>query len=143
VASSDYDAWLRQNNRRLEGTPLADLLYFETTTPLDGKGSTFYMPYYGAMYEAGAIAPFFQPKAMLVGANPEDEYVGEAIEGFQDGFATEWVATSKEKRLTTMYIGQHAGEGYSIADTLAMKMMREYGKLSDDELGKYSAIIPV
>lgn len=143
VASSDYDAWLRQNNKRLEGNPRADLLYFETSTPLDGKGSTFYMPYYGAMYEAGAIAPFFQPKAMLVGANPEDEVVSEAMQGFKDGFATEWVATAKEKHLTTMYIGQHAGEGYSIADTLALKMMREYGKLSDDELGKSSAIIPV
>ena len=143
VASSDYDTWLRQNNKRLEGNPRADLLYFEASTPLDGKGSTFYMPYYGAMYEAGAIAPFFQPKAMLVGANPEDEVVSEAMQGFKDGFATEWVATAKEKHLTTMYIGQHAGEGYSIADTLAMKMMREYGKLSDDELGISSAIIPV
>lgn len=143
VASSDYDTWLRQNNKRLEGNPRADLLYFETSTPLDGKGSTFYMPYYGAMYEAGAIAPFFQPKAMLVGANPEDEVVSEAMQGFKDGFASEWVATSGEKSLTTMYIGQHAGEGYSITDTLALKMMREYGKLSDDELGKSSAIIPI
>lgn len=143
VASSDYDEWLRQNNKRLEGNPRADLLYFETSTPLDGKGSTFYMPYYGAMYEAGAIAPFYQTKALLIGANPEDEVVGEAIQGFKDGFATEWVATSGEKSLTTMYIGQHAGEGYSITDTLALKMMREYGKLSDDELGKSSAIIPI
>ena len=143
VASSDYDTWLRQNNKRLEGNPRADLLYFETSTPLDGKGSTIYMPYYGAMYEAGAIAPFFQPKALLIGANPEDEVVSEAMQGFKDGFASEWVATSKEKHLTTMYIGQHAGEGYSIADTLALKMMREYGKLSDDELGISSAIIPV
>ena len=127
VASSDYDTWLRQNNKRLEGNPRADLLYFETSTPLDGKGSTFYMPYYGAMYETGAIAPFFQPKALLIGANPEDEYVGEAMQGFKDGFATDWVVTSEEKSLTTMYIGQHAGQGYSIADTLALKMMRDYG----------------
>ena len=143
VASSDYDTWLRQNNKRLEGNPRADLLYFETSTPLDGKGSTFYMPYYGAMYETGAIAPFFQPKALLIGANPEDEYVGEAMQGFKDGFATDWVATSEEKSLTTMYIGQHAGQGYSIADTLALKMMRDYGEQSEDWLGKSSAIIPV
>ena len=143
VASSDYDEWLRQNNKRLEGNPRADLLYFETSKPLDGKGSTFYMPYYGAMYEAGAIAPFYQPKALLIGANPEDEVVSEAMQGFKDGFATEWVATSEGKKTLTMYIGQHAGEGYSITDTLALKMMREYGKLSDDELGKSSAIIPI
>ena len=39
VASSDYDAWLRQNNKRLEGNPRADLLYFETSTPLGGTGA--------------------------------------------------------------------------------------------------------
>ncbi len=143
VASSDYDSWLRQNNKRLEGNPRADLLYFETSRPLDGKGSTLFMPYYGAMYEAGAVAPHFQPKALLIGANPEDEVVGEAMQGFRDGFATDWVATSQKKSLTTMYIGQHAGEGYSITDTLALKMMREYGEQSEDLLGKSSAIIPV
>ena len=143
VASSDYDSWLRQNNKRLEGNPRADLLYFETSRPLDGKGSTLFMPYYGAMYEAGAVAPHFQPKALLIGANPEDEVVGEAMQGFRDGFATDWVATSEEKSLTTMYIGQRAGEGYSITDTLALKMMREYGEQSEDLLGKSSAIIPV
>lgn len=143
VASSDYDSWLRQNNKRLEGNPRADLLYFETSKPLDGKGSTLFMPYYGAMYEAGAVAPHFQPKALLIGANPEDEVVGEAMQGFKDGFATDWVATSQKKSLTTMYIGQHAGEGYSITDTLALKMMREYGEQSEDLLGKSSAIIPV
>ena len=143
VASSDYDSWLRQNNKRLEGNPRADLLYFETSRPLDGKGSTLFMPYYGAMYEAGAVAPHFQPKALLIGANPEDEVVGEAMQGFRDGFATDWVATSQKKSLTTMYIGQHAGEGYSITDTLALNMMREYGEQSEDLLGKSSAIIPV
>ena len=75
VASSDYDAWLRQNNRRLEGNPCADLLYLETATPLDGKGATLYMPYYGAMYEAGALTPHFMEKVMMVGANPEDGHV--------------------------------------------------------------------
>ncbi|MBR3011684.1 MAG: hypothetical protein IKH91_12915 [Prevotella sp.] len=143
VASSDYDTWLRQNNKRLEGNPRADLLYFETSKPLDGKGSTFYMPYYGAMYMAGAIAPFFQPKALLIGANPEDEVVSEAMQGFKDGFATEWVATAKEKHLTTMYIGQHAGEGYSIADTLALKMMHEYNEQDEFGLGTSTAIIPI
>lgn len=145
VASSDYDTWLRQNNKRLEGNPRADLLYFETSKPLDGKGSTFYMPYYGAMYEAGAIAPHFMPKAMLIGANPEDESVNEAMQGFNDGFATDWVATQpwQEKRLTTMYIGQHAGEGYSISDTLALKTMQKYKEQSDDWIGDETTIIPI
>ena len=126
VASTDYDEWLRQNNKRLEANPLADLLYFETTTPLDGKGSTLYMPYYGVMYEAGAVAPHFKPKALLIGANPKDKYVSEAMQGFQDGFATDWLPARETKQLTTAYIGQHAGEGYHISDTLALKMMQEY-----------------
>lgn len=143
VASSDYDTWLRQNNKRLEGNPRADLLYLESSTPLDGKGSTIYMPYYGAMYKAGAITPHFLPKVLLIGANPEDESVSEAMQGFKDGYTTEWVATDKEKSLTTMYIGQHAGEGYSITDSLALKMMREYKEQSEDWFGKNTLIVPV
>lgn len=143
VASSDYDEWLRQNNKRLEGNPRADLLYFETSKPLDGKGYTLFMPYYGAMYMAGALAPYFLPKVLLIGANPEDESVSEAMQGFKDGFATELVATSNEKSLTTMYISQHAGEGYSITDTLALKMMQEYKEQSEDWFGKNTLIVPV
>ena len=41
-----YDAYIRANNKRLEANPYADLLYMETTTPLEGKGSTFYIDYY-------------------------------------------------------------------------------------------------
>ena len=33
-----YDAYIRKNNKRLEKNPNADLLYMETTTPLEGKG---------------------------------------------------------------------------------------------------------
>ena len=47
-----YDDFIRKNNKRLEKNPYADLLYMETTTPLEGKGSTFYIDYYGAMYTA-------------------------------------------------------------------------------------------
>ena len=144
VASSDYDTWLRQNNKRLEGNPRADLLYLETSTPLDGKGSTIYMPYYGAMYEAGAIAPHFYPKALLIGANPDDKPVSDAMQGYKDGYATDWIPTKPwmKKRLTTVYIGQHAGEGYGIYDSQALKMLRDYeAQDSDDSYG--TALIPV
>lgn len=149
VDSSDYDTWLRQNNKRLEGNPRADLLYLETSTPLDGKGSTIYMPYYGAMYEAGAIAAHFYPKALLIGANPDDEPVSDAMQGYKDGFATDWIPTTTgiEKRLTTVYIGQHTGEGYGISDSQALKMLREYE--AQDETPGYdlydfgTALIPV
>ena len=35
------------------------LLYLETSEPLDGKGSTLCLPYYGAMYEGGAQAHYY------------------------------------------------------------------------------------
>jgi hypothetical protein len=38
-----------------------DLLYLETSEPLDGKGSTLCLPYYGAMYEGGAQAQPLAP----------------------------------------------------------------------------------
>lgn len=144
VASSDYDTWLRQNNKRLEGNPRADLLYFETSKPLDGKGSTFYMPYYGAMYEAGAVTLHFMNKVMLVGANPEDEFVSEAMEGFKDGFSTlRFSVLPEDKKLATMYIGQHAGEGYSITDSLALKMIDEYKVLNEEGFGRHTTVVPI
>jgi len=123
VTSPAYDSWLRQNNRRLENNPYADLLYLETTTPLEGKGSTLYLPYYGAMYEAGAITTLYSDEVLLVGANRENESVAEAMQGFQDGFATDYISPKFEKRLFVDYIGQHQDEGFSISDSLAVQMM--------------------
>jgi basic membrane protein A len=123
VTSTAYDSWLRRNNSRLENNPYTDLLYLETTTPLEGKGSTLYLPYYGAMYEAGAIAPHFSSKVLLVGANPENESIAEAIKGFQDGFASDIFPINMEKQISVEYLGQHVDEGYSIPDTTAMKFL--------------------
>ena len=87
VASTSYDEFIRKNNKRLEANPCADLLYLETRTPLEGKGSTLFMPYYGAMYEAGRIrAMTIYPKVMLLGANRQTEAVADALKGYQDGF---------------------------------------------------------
>ena len=57
IAGSSYDAKLRRSNWLLEKNTNTDLLYLETDTPLDGKGSTLFLPYYGAMYKAGAVSP--------------------------------------------------------------------------------------
>ena len=53
-----YDAYIRANNKRLETNPYADLLFMETAKPLDGKGSTFYIDYYGAMYMSGCMVHY-------------------------------------------------------------------------------------
>ncbi len=140
VASNGYDQWVRQNNRRLESDPYTDLLYLETPTPLDGKGSTIYMPYYGAMYEAGAIMPHFSSEVLLVGANPEGRPVAEAMQGFQDGYATSFFTPYIEKILYVEYIGQQAGEGYSIADSMAMRMITS---VPWQRKGSVPAIVPI
>ena len=130
VPQPAYDAYLRTNNHRLEENPFADLLYLETPTPLEGKGSTLYMPYYGAMYEAGALTALDEAKVVLVGANPHIASVAEAMQGFADGFAAGDAASSglrATRALRTVYLSDRVDGGFSIADTTAMRLMDEWG----------------
>ena len=73
-----------------------DLLYLETSEPLDGKGSTLCLPYYGAMYEGGAQAQALAPpppretlSAETAAAQPRrNPFCGSiAMEGRQDMIA--------------------------------------------------------
>ena len=127
VAAASYDEYRRQNNDRLAANPYADLLYLETAKPLEGKGSTLYLPYYGAMYEAGAIAQALAPDVLLVAANPKVESVAGAVSGFTDGFNTDYVHYPEhlnyDKTLVTEYLSNEAGGGFTIADTTAMRIL--------------------
>ena len=124
VTGPAYDDFIRKNNSRLESNPRADLLYLETSKPLEGKGSTLQLPYYGAMYEAGSIASFFAPFVTLVGANPEDAAVAEAVEGFTAGF-NESPLTTHDFPLTTIYLSENANTGYAISDEDALRLLRD------------------
>lgn len=129
VAAASYDDYLRLNNDRLAVNPYVDLLYLETAKPLDGKGSTLYLPYYGAMYEAGAIAQALAPDVLLVAANPKVESVAGAVSGFTDGFRADYIHYPEQlnytKTLVTEYISDEASGGFTIADTTAMRIMNE------------------
>ncbi len=127
VASTLYDEEVRQNCQRLEANPRADLLYLETRTSLGGKGSTLYMPYYGAMYAAGAIAPVVAGDVLLLGANPKNETVVEAMQGFSDGFHTDHFlgGSPAEKVLVISYIAKENGDGFSVTDSTALRIMAE------------------
>lgn len=125
VAAASYDDYLRQNVQRIEANPYTDLLYLETDTPLGGKGSTLYMPYYGAMYEAGAIAQATYPEVLLVAANPVVESVAGAVKGFTDGFNTKYTAADFEQTLRTIYLSDEAAGGFTIADSTAMRIMTQ------------------
>lgn len=123
VAGSSYDQFLRANNRRLESNPRADLLYFETTRPLEGKGSSLHIRFYGAMFEAGVVTPFYSSEALVVAANPYDTGLKDAVDGFREGFATDYVDGYKSKQLFVDYIADTAGSGFSIDDSSALDLM--------------------
>ena len=142
VAAASYDDYLRQNNDRLAANPYADLLYLETPTPLTGKGSTLYLPYYGAMYEAGAIAQFMASDVLLVAANSKEETLTRAVSGFTEGFNTDYVQYPARlnctKSLVTEYLSDKAGEGFTLADTTALRIM--YNREGDSY---FKMIVPV
>ena len=128
VTSPVYDDYLRTNSNRLSRNPNADLLYLETRTPLPGKGSTLYLPYYGAMFEAGAMMPALGASVMLIGANRREQAVVEAIQGFTDGWNADMttVIGKKKKHLNTTYLDETGEGGYIIADTTAMRMIHQW-----------------
>jgi basic membrane protein A len=127
VAAASYDDYLRRNNDRLAANPYTDLLYLETSEPLYGKGSTLCLPYYGAMYEAGAIAQSLASEVLLVAANPKVESVGGAVDGFTDGFNADYIQYPERlgisKALVTEYLSDDVAGGFTIADTTAMRIM--------------------
>ena len=123
VTGPAYDEFVRKNNNRLESNPRASLLYLETNKPLEGKGSTLQLPYYGAMYTAGCIAPFFASEVTLVGANPVDMAVAEAVEGFTSGFNERQETT--DVMLNTIYLSENANSGYAVNDEDALRLLRD------------------
>ena len=136
VAAASYDDYLRRNNNRLAANPYTDLLYFETETPLEGKGSTFYMPYYGAMYEAGNITPVEATDVLLVGANPLVKTVTDAMQGYTDGFQTSLIVTDgqPEKNLVTAWLSDKVSGGFTVADTTAIQLLTNWQWQSDRHL---------
>ena len=130
VCATEYDEYIRENSHVFAENPNAELLYVNTSVPLEeGCGSTLYMPYYGVMYEAGALtsAVFNKEEVFIVGANPVDEAVKEAIDGYTDGFDSEyyefegdWLA---ERGYYVHYLGENSGEGYHIPDSTAAHLL--------------------
>ena len=122
-----YDEFIRKNNHRLERNPYADLLYLETSTPLEGKGSTFYIDYYGAMYMGGYLCKDYYSSdldvVLLVLANPHTQWVVEAGKGFVDGFNS--TTSAKEKTLKIRYLSNEPGGGFHLADTTALRIYQE------------------
>ena len=129
VPAAGYDDYIRQNSALFDGNPYADLLYLETPEPLAAGGSTLYLPYYGAMYEGGAILPVMDNLATLIVSNPEDQTVVGAAKGFSDGFLADYYQIENswgevEKRnLNTLYLAGHTGEGYNIPDSTALRVL--------------------
>ena len=139
VTSPVYDEYLRTNSNRLAKNANADLLYLETRTPLPGKGSTLFMPYYGAMFEAGAMMPPLGERVMLIAANRREQAIMDAIQGFTDGWNADMTSVigRTKKYLATTYIDETGEGGYEIADTTAMRLIHQW---NDDDI---SNIVPI
>ena len=122
-----YDAYIRANNKRLEKNPHADLLYMETTTPLEGKGSTFYIDYYGAMYLSGCMIHYCANQLVtLVLANPYTQSVSEAGEGFQAGFYDSPMYDKYTSlQLHVRYLSDEPAGGFTVADSTAQRIFEE------------------
>lgn len=140
-----YDAFIRKNNKRLEKNPNADLLYMETTKPLEGKGSTLYIDYYGAMYMGGCLSHAIQDGVVtLILANPYTQTVVEAGEGFEAGFNdSSNYHVKNEVVLHKRYLSYEPVGGFTIADTTATRIINEeevYLKVIDY---LYLMIVPV
>ncbi len=128
VPAAGYDDYIRQNCSVFDSNPYADLLYLETPEPLASGGSTLYLPYYGAMYEGGAILPAIDFNATLIVSNPEDQTVAGAAKGFSDGFLTDYYPFEYSwinKRFNTIYLAEKSGEGYNISDSTAIRILNE------------------
>ena len=123
VAGPGYDEFLRANNHRLEANPRADLLYFETTEPLEGKGSSLHISFYGAMYEAGAVTPLYSEDVLVVAANPVNSGVVDAVAGFQAGFATDYLFPENNRTLSLEYLSDDPAGGFTIDDATAMELV--------------------
>ena len=122
-----FDDYIRANNRRLEANPYADLLYLETTKPLEGKGSTFYIDYFGAMYMSGCMVQYAARDVVsLLLANPTTQTVREAGNGFQAGFNdTKPLNEKKPLALHVRYLSDKPVGGFTIADSTATRIFKE------------------
>lgn len=141
ATSPVYDEFIRKNNRRLECNPNADLLYLETSTPLEGKGSTLYIDYYGAMYMAGCFSKytFNFDLLLLILANPYTQSVVEAGEGFVDGFNDSETLWEWGKTLNIKYLSDEPGGGFQLADTTALRIYQEAADVEDENI----CVVPV
>ena len=142
VASPGYDDFIRKNNKRLESNPYADLLYLETRTPLEGKGSTLFLTYYGAMYEGGRIeAAIERTNALLIAANHQTPAITEALQGYCDGFEVGLkLLTEKQasqNHLSLIYLDETGKGGFNVADTTALRLLRQW------QNNDISTLIPV
>ncbi len=139
-----YDDYIRSNNRRLENNPYADLLYMETTTPLEGKGSTLYIDYYGAMYMGGALVHYSADELVtLVLANPYTQTVNDAAQGFIRGFEDTPQDEDWPLDLHVRYLSNEPMGGFTLSDTAALRIYMEECYYLEDSYPNEVTIVPV
>ena len=90
----------------------------------EGKGSTFYIDYYGAMYMSGCMVHYVEDELVtLLLANPYTQSVVDAGEGFEAGFSdTPVLNPPNPVMLHKLYLSNEPGDGFTIADSTATRI---------------------
>jgi len=144
IPESNYGDFLRKNNKRLESSAYHDLLFMETDEPLEGKGSTFYIDYYGAMYMGGSMAQsLYGQKIILFLANPYIKPIVEAAEGFTAGFNDTPPHSEKPSSLRQTYLSDEPTGGFHLTDGEAMQALRQQGFVFTLTVMNNTTIVPI
>lgn len=129
VTGAEYDEYIREHSKELDGNSLADLLYLETKEPLPGEGSTLCLPYYGAMYEAGAVSRIYSGTTLLIAANSELQVIQESVKGFTDGFNVNYSESEDNPELLLEWLSDETVGGFRIDDGSAMDIVYGGGSM--------------
>jgi len=144
VPESNYGDFLRKNNKRLEASESLDLLFFETDEQLEGKGSTLYIDYYGAMYMGGSMVQSLHDQlVLLIMANPYAQSVVDAGDGFMAGFNDTKPPHDEPSTLKSAFISDQPGGGFSIADSTALRLLNDLSYKYKLDSGIEITIVPI
>jgi basic membrane protein A len=117
----------------------------ETSTPLEGKGSTFYIDYYGAMYMGGCMAHYGASDLLTVLlANPYTQTVREAGEGFIAGYndSPHW-DDRFPVQLHVRYLSEEPVGGFILADSTALRIYDEEKHFLEEERTNEVTFVPI
>lgn len=113
VSDATYADIIKKHTEMIPNTPSNQMLFLDVRE-ISEKAHTVYLPFYGALYEAGCLAQSMDDvnNVAIFSANNYMPSLVDGVKGFTDGLHSEG-----DKKLNTYYMGTGI-EGFSMADTL-------------------------